>query len=135
MYAFAASHGGITYAVALWNNPSARCLPRNWLELRRMACNVTAPANTPSAFLAWMTRYFRTQAKYDRLISYQDTAVHRGTIYKAAGWTPTLLSKARVRNRTANRVGTNRAYRSNMNGVAVDASAKQRWEKIISKSE
>jgi len=27
-----------------------------------------------------------------RLISYQDTEVHQGTIYKAAGWTSTAIS-------------------------------------------
>ncbi len=85
-FAFAAECGGVCYAVALWNNPSGRCLPPHWLELRRMACATDAPRNTPSRFLAWMVRWFRSHHKdRERAIAYQDVDVHRGTIYKASG--------------------------------------------------
>jgi hypothetical protein len=63
-----------------------------------------------------------------RLLSYQDLDVHTGTIYKAAGWTPAFHSKARVRDRTPNRVGTRRAYRTDLNGQAAAAAGKTRWE-------
>ena len=131
-YAFRAQNDGISYAVALWNTPSARCLPSNWLELRRMACSSDSPKNTPSRFLAWMVRWFRINApERERCLSYQDTAVHDGTIYKAAGWLPAYTSKARVRDRSKKRAGTARDYRWNINGIGADASSKVRWEMVL----
>lgn len=132
-YAFRAHIDGHVYAVALWNNPSARTLPGHWLELRRMACSPDAPRNTASRFLAKMVDHFRAEAvDRERCISYQDTAVHHGTIYKAAGWVAAYTSKPRVRDRSKPRVGTkHRLYRSNLNGKAPDASAKVRWEKML----
>jgi hypothetical protein len=128
-YAFAAEHNGIVYAVALWNTPSARCLPQHWLELRRLACAPDAPKNTPSRFLGWMVRWFRKNTPHrERVVSYQDKTVHLGTIYLASGWTVASESKTRMRNRSKPRVGTSRAYRSNLNGVDIDAGAKVRWE-------
>lgn len=131
-FAFMAEFNGVTYAVALWNTPSARCLPGHWLELRRMACSPDSPKNTASRFLGWMVRYFAENApEREKCISYQDTAVHKGTIYKAAGWTAEHESVARVRDRSKNRVGTGRSYRSNLNGEDVDASPKIRWAKML----
>lgn len=123
---------GDVVAVALWNNPSARTLPGHWLELRRMACAPDAPRNTASRFLAWMVRYFaQHQRAREKLISYQDTAVHAGTMYKAAGWYVDFVSKARVRDRSKNRVGTERKYRADINGVEAAASEKIRWAKNL----
>ena len=128
-YAFHARHGEATYAVALWNNPCTRSLPEHWLELRRMATAPDAPKNTASRFLMWMVRYFRAHApERERCIAYQDTDVHTGTIYKASGWTAAYTGKRRVRDRSKPRTGTDRMYRSNKNGVAVDAAPKVRWE-------
>jgi hypothetical protein len=79
-----------------------------------------------------MARYFAAHCPHrDKLISYQDTAVHEGTIYKAAGWTPEFVSKARVRDRSGDRVGTTRKYRHDMNGQAPAASEKIRWAKLL----
>lgn len=129
MYAFSGEIDDITYVVALWNNPSARGLPDDWIELRRLACAPDAPRNTPSAFLGYMARWFRkNRPDIDRLISYQDAAVHHGTIYKAANWHIGAVAKARCRDRSKNRVGTARSYRKNINGPASDASEKIRWE-------
>ena len=131
-YAFVAHIDGYIYAAALWNNPSARMLPGHWLELRRMACAPDAPKNAASRFLSMMTTYFAEVAPdRERCISYQDTAVHSGTIYKAAGWTPTHLSTPRILDRSKDRVGTSRKYRQSINGLEPDASAKQRWEKPL----
>jgi len=128
-FAFKAELDGVTYAAALWNNPSARTLPSEWLELRRMACAPYAPRFTASKMLGWMVRWFRkNEPQRGKCISYQDTSVHLGTIYRAAGWNPAFVSKARVRDRSKNRVGTNRAYRSNKNGPLPDAAEKIRWE-------
>jgi hypothetical protein len=127
--AFSAEYAGRSYAVALWNNPSARNLPEDWLELRRLAASADAPRNTCSFMLARMAEWFRVnRPDVSRLISYQDTAVHHGTIYKAANWQSAWVTKARVRDRSKPRVGTRRDYRSNLNGVDPDASEKVRWE-------
>ncbi len=129
MFAFSGEIDDVTYVVALWNNPSARGLPDSWLELRRLACAPDAPRNTPSAFLGFMAKWFReNRPEVERLISYQDTAVHHGTIYKAANWKVGAIAKARVRDRSKNRAGTSRAYRKNINGIDADASEKVRWE-------
>lgn len=131
-YAFRAHKNDVTYAVALWNNPSARCLPSHWLELRRMACSPDSPKNTPSRFLAWMVRYFKhTCPEREKVISYQDLDVHTGTIYKAAGWAVEYISKPRTRDRSKARVGTRRDYRSNKNGAEPDSAGKARWSKLL----
>ena len=128
-YAFGAHFDGTLFAVALWNNPSTRSLPSHWAELRRLARSPDAPRYTCSRFLAWMVRYLRKNAPHhERCISYQDPVVHKGTIYKAAGWTVGHEGGDRVRDRSKPRKGTDRAYRSNMNGVEVDAVGKVRWE-------
>lgn len=128
-YAFKASYGGITYAVALWNNPSARMLPQNWIELRRFSCAPDAPKNTASRFLSWMVRYFKhSHTEYTKCISYQDTVVHTGAIYKASGWKIGFVTKKRLRNRQIIRRGTNRYYRIGINGEEIDTCEKYRWE-------
>ncbi len=86
---FGAEHGNLWYAAAIWTTPVARMLNgRGWLELRRFAIAPDAPKNTASRLLRVMTAKIRK--KYPgivRLISYQDSEVHAGTIYHAAGWT------------------------------------------------
>jgi hypothetical protein len=100
--------------------------------LRRMACAPDAPRNTASRFLAEMLAFFRKECPdRERLISYQDTSVHLGTIYKAAGWTAAHISKARQRDRSKPRNGSRRFYRTSINGQAPDASEKVRWEKEL----
>ena len=127
--AFASHHRYTVYAVAFWHNPSARTLPQDWLELRRMAVAPDAPHCTASHMLGQMRRYIHAYLPdVTRLISYQDLDVHTGTIYRAAGWVDAWVTKARVRDRSANRVGTTRAYRSDANGQAPAAAAKIRWE-------
>jgi hypothetical protein len=129
--AFHAHHNGITYAVALWNNPSTRCLPSHWRELRRMACSPDSPRNTASRFLAWMFRWFQTNnPSAEKLISYQDRQVHTGTIYRAAGWTPEYVSEPRRRDRSI--VGP--GFRTAMNGSDADVAGKVRWAIMLTQS-
>lgn len=129
MYAFRAHWHGFTYGVALWNNPSARTLPAGWLELRRLAVSDDAPHCTASRMIGQMARWFQAnRPDVARLISYQDQDVHTGTIYKASGWHVGYESKPRVRDRSGNRPGSNRLYRSSINGPAPDAAGKNRWE-------
>ncbi len=135
-FAFAAHHQGTIYAVALWHNPSARTLPSHWLELRRLAVAPDAPHCTASWMLGRMRRYFAQHCpERERLISYQDAAVHTGTIYRAAGWTVGNVAAPRVRDRSKARVGTRRDYRSNANGLEPDASPKVRWELALAAHE
>ena len=76
------------FAVAIWSNPVARMLPqKEWLELRRLAVGPNAPRNTASRMLAVMTRMIRrSMPQISTLVSYHDTSVHSGAIYRAAGW-------------------------------------------------
>jgi len=76
------------YAIAIWTNPVAPNLPQHeWLELRRMAISFDAPKNTASRMLSVMAKLIKVKfPQVERLISYQDKEVHRGTIYKASNW-------------------------------------------------
>jgi hypothetical protein len=130
--AFHAHVDGVTYAVALWNNPSTRCLPSHWRELRRMACAPDSPRNTASRFLGWMARwFFQHHPECEKLISYQDSAVHTGTIYRAAGWIDEYTSQPRKRDRSILLPG----YRSALNGVDADVAGKVRWAKSLQKTQ
>ena len=127
-FAFKSHLGGLTFAVALWNNPSARTLPNHWLELRRMACAPYAPKYTASHMLGKMVKYFKTHyPEREKLISYQDLDVHDGIIYKASNWIPEYFSRPRTRDRSKPRKGTKRNYRSDINTKAVASSGKIRW--------
>ena len=128
---FASHYKETVFAVALWNNPSARTLPADWLELRRMAVAPDAPHCTASHMLGQMRRWIRVNMpEVPKLISYQDQDVHTGTIYKAAGWIPEWETKPRVRDRSKPRVGTRRPYRSDSNGASPASAAKTRWAVI-----
>jgi hypothetical protein len=83
------------YAIAIWSHPNARNLPQHtWFELRRMAIRNDAPKNTASRMIKLMTADIKKKFKdITTLISYQDTSVHLGTIYKASGWTAMTLSE------------------------------------------
>lgn len=96
---YSAFYGNIIYAVAAWSNPVARLLPQQtWLELRRFAIAPDAPRFTASRMLGWMARDIRIRFQaVERLISYQDLSVHKGTIYRASGWRPAENFKPRAR--------------------------------------
>jgi hypothetical protein len=146
-HAFRCHWHGYTYAVALWNTPSARSLPDGLLELRRMAVAPDAPHCTASRMLAQMAKRLAASTNVRRLISYQDDDVHRGTIYAAAGWTRAAYSPPRQRQRSgyarptrssvemtepwvdiAPTLAVGREYRTAINGVAPDHAGKWRWE-------
>jgi len=117
--AFCAIFGGRYYAVAIWGEPIARMLNgQGLLELRRMAIAPDAPPNTGSRMLRIMRLLLRKEHPgIRRLISYQDTEVHQGTIYKAAGWVAANISKP-------SESGWNTRKRPAMQTTA----AKVRWE-------
>lgn len=87
-FAYTAEYAGHYYAVALWGPPIARLFNgKNYLELRRMAIAPGAPKNTASRMLSIMTKLLRkSHPSIVKFVSYQDTDVHQGTIYKASGW-------------------------------------------------
>ena len=65
------------------------------LELRRLAISQDAPRNTASRMLSVMRKAIKKKMPHIKLlISYQDTDVHQGTIYKASGWSAASVSKA-----------------------------------------
>ena len=92
---FGAQFKGIFYGVAIWSHPLARALPqKTWLELRRLAISPDSPKNTASRMVAIMTQLIKKDFPHiETLISYQDTRVHKGIIYKASGWSPGQHSK------------------------------------------
>jgi hypothetical protein len=93
--AYVAESGNLYYACAIWAQPSSAMVDQTWIELKRMAIADDAPKNTASRMLSWMVRDIRRRyPTAPKLISYQDPAVHAGTIYKAAGWTCTGQRKS-----------------------------------------
>lgn len=82
--AYGATFGGKYYAVALWGPPVARGFNgQGYWELRRMAIASDAPKNTGTRMLRIMRLLIeRERPDICKLISYQDTDVHVGTIYK-----------------------------------------------------
>lgn len=97
---FVAECNNLYYAIAIWTKPVSQSLNgRDWLELRRMAIADDAPANAASRMLRVMKDIIRREMpQVVKLISYQDTSVHAGTIYKAAGWKAGRVSKAGEQN-------------------------------------
>ena len=87
---YAATYDGRYYAVGIWSSPVAQNRFKDgkaMLELRRMAICKDAPANTATRMRSVMVRMIRNKfPDVTRLISYQDTEVHHGTIYKASNW-------------------------------------------------
>ncbi len=94
---YVARYEGIAYAVAIWSSPIAGNRLKDGkklLELRRLAINEDAPKNTATWMLSKMTKDIKKRfPNVIRLISYQDTEVHHGTIYKAANWTSVCRSE------------------------------------------
>lgn len=88
---YCAYYDNLIYAVALWSLPIAANRLINGtklLELRRLAIAEDAPKFTATRMLSLMAKDIsRNRPDILRLISYQDTGVHTGTIYKAANWT------------------------------------------------
>lgn len=85
---YGAEYNNLFYAIAMWSIPSSQSLNgRGWWELRRMAIHSDAPKNTASRMLSLMRKeIIKNKPEITKLISYQDTEVHLGTIYKASGW-------------------------------------------------
>lgn len=87
---FGAEFQGTFYATAIWSDPIAANRLKDGdrlLELRRMAIADDAPKNTATRMIKIMVMLIRKRwPELVGLVSYQDTEVHSGTIYKAGGW-------------------------------------------------
>lgn len=87
---FGAKYDERWYAVGIWSSPVAQNRfkdGKQMLELRRLAICGDSPKNTATRMIAIMIRMIQRKfPDVKRLISYQDTEVHLGTIYKAGGW-------------------------------------------------
>ncbi len=121
---FVAEYANRFYATAIYSAPISRHLnDRATLELRRLAIAPDAPKNSASRILAITRRLIRKRMPHiKKLISYQDTEVHTGTIYRADGWTPTIL------NTGGEWKDCKRGFKNNK---AQTAAPKQRWELIL----
>lgn len=87
---YGAEYEGHCFASAMWTDPVANNrLSKDyvWLELRRLAIPVDAPKFTATWIIAKMVKDIKKRfPEVTRLVSYQDTEVHTGTIYAAANW-------------------------------------------------
>tara|TARA_R100000773_G_C4220642_1_gene119373 strand:- start:3878 stop:4429 length:552 start_codon:yes stop_codon:yes gene_type:complete len=94
---FVAEFDDIAYASAIWSSPVAANRLKEGktaLELRRMAISEDAPKNTASRMIGLMRKIIKKEFPHiTLLLSYQDTEVHSGTIYKASGWYAANTSK------------------------------------------
>jgi hypothetical protein len=118
---FGARYNGELYAIAIWSSPVAANRMKNSeqiLELRRFAISEKSPKNTGSRMLSIMKHLIHKHIKgVSLLISYQDTEVHNGTIYKAAGWELVSVSK-----------GTSWTNSSRKRNLEQSLSDKARWQ-------
>jgi len=87
---FGAKYDDKWYAVGIWSSPVAQNRfsdGKQMLELRRLAICKDAPKNTATRMISVMVKMIRKKfPDIKRLISYQDTEAHKGTIYKASNW-------------------------------------------------
>jgi len=118
---FGARYNGDLYAVAIWSSPVAANRMKNGkqaLELRRFAIAPNAPKNTGSRMLSVMKLVIKNQIPdVSWFVSYQDTEVHTGTIYKASGWT--LVGEA---------AGVSWSNKSRVRNKEQSMATKARWE-------
>jgi hypothetical protein len=81
----------------MWTDPVAgnrMAKDQVWLELRRLAVAPDAPKFTATWMISKMVKDIKKRfPDVTKLVSYQDTEVHTGTIYKAANWKLDTVSK------------------------------------------
>lgn len=85
---YGASYMGVWVACAIWSSPVNQHFDIvKTLELRRMAISELCPKNTATNLISRMIKDIDKRLPLvTKLISYQDTEVHLGTIYKASNW-------------------------------------------------
>jgi len=94
---FGAEYKDHCFAIAMWTDPVAGNRMSKeyvWLELRRLAIAPDAPKFTATWMISKMIKDIEKRFNdVTRLVSYQDTEVHTGIIYKAANWKLDTVSK------------------------------------------
>lgn len=131
--AYAATFNSEVFAVAIFGRPVARAFnDKPVLELRRMAICDKCPKNTASRVLkVCLLLISRKYPNIEKVISYQDTEVHKGTIYKASNWKIGRVTKAKeVRWGALNKEGKGRKRNR-----VIAKGDKIRWEYNIIKKE
>jgi hypothetical protein len=85
----------LCYGIAIWSSPVSASLDfKSILELRRMALSPNCPKNTATWFLSKCIKQIKIRfPQIIKLISYQDTLVHKGTIYSAGNWKANYKTK------------------------------------------
>jgi len=117
------------YAIAIFGPPVARALNGTaTLELRRMAIASEAPKNTASRMISVMLKILKVSKPWlKKIISYQDTDVHQGTIYKASGWQiGHITKKSEIRWGKLNKDGKGR-----IRNEIIATGEKIRWERRL----
>ncbi len=123
---YAATHEDGIYGVGIWSDAIAanrmRLPSKCILELRRLAIPEYSPKYTATRMLGRMARRIKIDfPEVHRLISYQMTDTHNGTIYKAANWSIGYEQKQHLTH--CGHHGTSRPDQN--------TSPKIRWELII----
>lgn len=94
---YGAEYLGNCFGCAIWTTPVANNRMSTdyiWLELRRLAIPDDAPKYTATFMIAKMVKAIKKKyPEVTRLVSYQDTEVHKGTIYAASNWKLDTVSK------------------------------------------
>jgi hypothetical protein len=94
---YGAEFEGNCFAIAMWTDPvAANRMSKDyiWLELRRLAIAPDAPKFTATWMIAKMIKDIKKRfPDITMLVSYQDTEVHTGIIYKAANWKLDTVTK------------------------------------------
>ena len=87
--AYAADYESRWFGVAIYSQPIIRGLcDGETIELRRLAICAEAPKNSATRMMGLTRKMLhRKWPELQRIVSYQAVDVHRGTIYKADGWT------------------------------------------------
>jgi hypothetical protein len=126
--AYGAEFDGRWFAVAIWSQPIIRAMcDGHTIELRRLAICQEAPKNTASRMLRVMRKLVATKfPEMLKAISYLAVDVHKGTIYRAAGWHPVGEITAARPQRFS---GVNRRTRAT--APLQTTSRKQRWEVML----
>ena len=127
---FGAEYKNVFFACAIWTDPIARLFNgRGFLELRRMAISPDAPRNTASRMLSVMAKTIsKEMPDIIKLISYQDTEVHRGTIYKASGWSVSEKTKG---GSACHNVKQSWKMPNRVRDESQSTAFKVRWEKVL----
>jgi hypothetical protein len=94
---YGAEFEGHCFASAMWTHPVAgNRMSKDyiWLELRRLAVAPDAPKFTATWMISKMVKDIKKRfPDVTRLVSYQDTEVHKGTIYAASNWKLDTVTK------------------------------------------